>query len=542
MEHFTVKDLEWVIMCPMELSSEYEFNDVLTDSIKKYEPSLVACNTKKIDGGNFIDGVNWRGVSIEDARSLPLADDPYLVMKFRLVQNPGSSKIQRILKEYTNGDFVHGFLELKNTSSEPIHFDAFYLSLEGHMVVTNPLSRSRTTKTILKMDNDERLEKDQVGYVGLPSDKILRPHTNYRKEFVFRIPDSLLETVCQCEIPEHSDLPPSVGLDKHHKQFKYQNLRIDTILGYARANEFGSPIWSCDLAEDLSIDYSIEAIFVGRNVGNGGHCILKQSEYYVRIIPSNTWSPSTEDSQIVERRLSYKVVNRPTVLKRFLHLLFASKETLDKSGVIILTASVPQRALPYHSPPLITHQNAFEFKNDLEQQNRLKIKDIIPRYQCDPLKNICVKIRYIPKDHKVLPKLCSVNLELLSITGKSSHHIPSKISYEVLLDEDKLHQLRKKSPEFSTLHIDTTTLSDVFRVQKTSKWFTKDRWYFNGSEYEQDVVLDLEYSKNLCKTLIPSFTSCMCFRRYCLRVNMLFDDRLNCSHLIIPVDVWNTFL
>lgn len=527
-------------MCSMKLPCEYEFDDALANSVTKYKPSLTNIHTKQVDGGTFIDG-GWKGISIEDTRILPLADDPSLATKFRLVQDSGSSKTQRILNEYTSGDLVHGFLELKNVSSKPIKFDAFYLSLEGHMVVTDSLSRSRTTKTILKMDDDEWLEDKKVDDSALPLDKILKPHTNYRKEFVFKIPDHLLEPVCQHGTPQHYDLPPSLGLDKHHKQFKYQNLRIDSILGYARANEFGSPIWSLDQAEDLSINYSIEAVLVGENARKGGTCILKQSEHSVRIIPSTTWSPSIEGPQTVERRLPYKVVGQPTILRRLLHLFVSSKGTSDKSGVIILTASAPQRALSYHSPPLITRQNAFDFKNDGERQNRLRVQDTIPSYQRDPLKRICVNIRYVPKNENTPPKLRSVDVELLSITGKSSGHISSQLSYDTLLDQDKLDHLRKKLPEFSCLDVNTTTLPNAFGVQKPSKWFTRDRWFFNGSEYEQDLVLDLEYSKGFSKTLIPSFTTCMCFRCYCIRVNILFDDRINRTHLNIPVDVWNTF-
>ncbi|CAR26774.1 hypothetical protein ZYGR_0I00450 [Zygosaccharomyces rouxii] len=528
-------------MCTMEMPCEYEFDDSLAFTGEKHKSSLTSWNPKQVDGGTLIDG-DWKGISIEDARNLPVTDNPSLVLKVRLIQDSGSSKIQRILNEYTNGDIVHGFLELKNVSSEPVKFDAFYLSLEGHMVVTDSQSRSRKTKSILKMDDDEVLENKQGDDIGLPSDRILRSHTNYKKEFVFKIPGQLLEPVCQHGILQHYDLPPSLGLDKHHQKLKYQNLKIDKILGYTRANEIGSPIWPLDQAEDLSIDYSIETILVGDNAQKDGHCIIKQFEHFIRIIPSSICSPSSEGPRFVVRQLPYRVVSQPTFLKRLLHLFVSSRATLDKSGIIVLTAPVPQRALSYHSPQLITNQNSLDFKNSDERQNRSRIQDMIPPDQHDPLKRLCVNIRYISKDNQVPPKLHSLDVELISLTGKSSEHIPSRLSYDMLLDQDKLDHLRKKSPEFAALDVNIAALPDAFRAQKRKKLSSRDRWFFNGLEYEQDVELDLEYSKNFSKTLIPSFTSCMCFRRYCIRVSMLFDDRINRPHLNIPIDVRNTFI
>lgn len=527
----------------MKSLQEYELDDSLTlytrEHTSSWEPKLTDYGALK--------GGDWNFFSIEDAKNLHIAETSCLTIDVRLIKDSGSSKTQRILNEYTCGDVVHGFLELRNITSQPIRFDALCLSLRGHIVVVDSQSKSRNIRTILKMDDyDEGLNSKVTSHVELPGDRILRPNSRYMKEFAFKIPDQLLETECPYGIMQHYNMPPSLGLDRCHKQFKYQNLEIDKILGYARAKEIGSPIWAWDQAEDLSVSYSIEAIIVGKDERRNERCILKQFEHFIRIVPPSIPS-STEAThpglQSVGSQFFYRKAYCSSFLRRLFKFVgFPSKDHLDESGIILLGAPVPLNPCRYRSPQLIANQNAFILKNPHERHNRLRIQGIVPLEKRSPMRELSISLGYLPVSNKTHapPKIRFMEVELLSITGRSSHHIPTNLDHSILLDQREMDRLKKESAEYSDVDIDVTRLPDAFDSRRTRKRNSRSRWFFNGSEYIQELLIDVEPPKNFSKTLVPSFTSCTCFRSYYIRINIIFKNTVSRTHLDVPIVISNT--
>lgn len=65
-------------------------------------------------------------------------------------------------------------------------------------------------------------------------------------------------------------------------------------------------------------------------------------------------------------------------------------------------------------------------------------------------------------------------------------------------------------------------------------------WVPAGSlQYKKTVRVNLEYSQNIKETLVPSFESCLCYRFYCVRVNIKFDNHIGTASIDIPVAVKN---
>ena len=56
-------------------------------------------------------------------------------------------------------------------------------------------------------------------------------------------------------------------------------------------------------------------------------------------------------------------------------------------------------------------------------------------------------------------------------------------------------------------------------------------------QYKRDINVNLEFSKDIKETLIPSFESCLCCRFYCVRVMIKFDNHLGVAKIDIPVSV-----
>lgn len=234
------------------------------------------------------------------------------------------------LKEYSNGDMVSGYINITNTAEHPVTFGMFVVSLEGVVKSVERLSQENVhgggkakkilTKKFLKMyDLDASynytclpssaalqyvpFSKDiyDGSYIGLPDERILQPHTTYKKFFNFRLPTRLLDDSCMNNVLPHVLAPPSIGLDKTSFHNKASTISLNKSLGYGFINKRGTPLLMKDYCyEDLSITYSIEAKFIDKidpshydnlikQNPNKKHfrdyVISKESQYILRFIP-----------------------------------------------------------------------------------------------------------------------------------------------------------------------------------------------------------------------------------------------------------------
>ncbi|WLF80198.1 ubiquitin ligase-binding protein bul1 [Lodderomyces elongisporus] len=235
------------------------------------------------------------------------------------------NELETKLKEYTNGDHVNGYVIVTNTSSKPVKFGLFTVSLEGTIKSlersANPLQqryRKILMKKILKMY--DLCAGYSYGYVpssagiefvpftedsydgceiGLPDDRILQPHRKYKKFFTFRFPQRLLDNDCPDAIFSHLLPPPSVGVDKTSFYNRGEGIVINKALGYGSLNLRGTPILTKDYSfEDMSVSYAVEAKIIDNvrtkdavshdeinDAKRQDYVISKSAQYYLRFIP-----------------------------------------------------------------------------------------------------------------------------------------------------------------------------------------------------------------------------------------------------------------
>ncbi|CDH15853.1 uncharacterized protein ZBAI_07640 [Zygosaccharomyces bailii ISA1307] len=430
---------------------------------------------------------------VDDARKLNTAQAP-VMMELHLVKvsTQSDEKVEslKILNEYTCGDKVQGFVVVHNDSFKPVTFETISLTLEGYVVVVNGQTRSRSCRNILKMADTGTDYSGAQSFVAktnvdcLPEDKVLQPNIKYKRYFEFKVPDRLLDSTCPNGEISHYGLPPSLGLDKHHKCFKYRDLMINNFLGYARANERGSPIWAADFAQDLSISYAVKAVLVGKGAQWQEDYIMQETEHFLRIIPSyitpithikgsgvetlgkvtKTFCKTTKDGKkagevdvevcrvnekedypirdvaFVSQQLPYKIGTHPTLKDKLFCSPARHKKSYETSGLIVLRSEIPLLALPYRSPGLIAKDNVLACKSEHDRENRLEIQDLVADDERMSLKELQLEVTCVPSGASTtqrLPHIKAVHAELICITGKSRNHISEDFSNSKSSDKTK---------------------------------------------------------------------------------------------------------
>ncbi|CAI6873763.1 ANL_collapsed_G0048090.mRNA.1.CDS.1 [Saccharomyces cerevisiae] len=211
-----------------------------------------------------------------------------------------------MLREYTSGDIIHGYFTVENKSTKPIKFDMFYLTLEGttSSKTQSPFGIQKTTKRILRMvdmaaswsynHEDVNTGEDLCGFFdsidktsfGLPNSRILNPGDKRKKFFTFKIPNQLLDVTCKHGHFSHSLLPPTLGFDRPSSSHpELSTLKFSESLGYGRLSERGSSLWLNDSSSGSLINYSINAMIVGKDVASGRVCLMSEKKYSIRIVP-----------------------------------------------------------------------------------------------------------------------------------------------------------------------------------------------------------------------------------------------------------------
>lgn len=208
------------------------------------------------------------------------------------------------LREYTSGDFVHGYITVENISSRPEPFEMFTVSLEGKTSVYRRINGNDciSSKTFLTMFDlsagwhygcmlssyQGDAQKENGVTIGLPNDRILPPRSKFKKYFTFKLPFQLLDQSCPEQIWQHGMLPPSFGVPLEAFQGRARDIEVNEMLGYGRLPDAGSPIVLKDHSSNTAISYSIQARMISKRAerSSGSNFILKKtSECYIRFIP-----------------------------------------------------------------------------------------------------------------------------------------------------------------------------------------------------------------------------------------------------------------
>ncbi|GAV52965.1 hypothetical protein ZYGR_0AI02470 [Zygosaccharomyces rouxii] len=470
-------------------------------------------------------GSGITNVSMDNLHKLPEVDSPFTI---EIHVTPNAPKygepleLPNVLKEYTSGDVVHGMVVVSNNSDKPITFEMFYVMFEGTNAVVDRNQMTRTSKNVLRMadmgaswaqfhvessvptdQNFGKFDHHDKATLGFPHNKLLQPHGRYKKFFSFKIPDQLLESQCPHGMSEHFALPPSMGIDKHREGCDYRGIQINRQFGYGRATTRGGPIWVDDLAnDDVSINYSVKAVLVGRNNKTKELFNMKQSEYSIRVIPATVESISGQKrdcsseleiligkaethiaklelarrkydekgfltsrdleldvSRLKERQLSslsrrFDANSEKNPYAIEMELVYkvepnwASKlihRPQQKAGILVARIRTSNVVLPYRPPILIDHQNRFELKTKYEQENLSRLS----QFSSGNSQDLQIELECKPANNSdgKPPNIQSISAELISVTGMSKKAIPIKLSHTALLQ--KRDEIRTKFQEYA---------------------------------------------------------------------------------------------
>lgn len=190
-----------------------------------------------------------------------------------------------LCREFKQGDYLHGYVTIQNNLDVPIPFDMVYVGFEGIIVnlendrgvidVKKPLVvhkflnmvdlfASWTYSNINRLVTDDgnpydwcegELDPYDNTVLSIDVKRFFQPGVVYKRYFTFKIPDHLLEDICEEGLPMHTKLPPSFGLNrfahpilaKVNKGARVMDFSfIDSFVSYsihtrviARASEYG---------------------------------------------------------------------------------------------------------------------------------------------------------------------------------------------------------------------------------------------------------------------------------------------------------------
>lgn len=211
--------------------------------------------------------------------------------------------------EYQQGDYLHGYVTIKNTYDKPIPFDMVYIVFEGVLCVlqsSNGPKDAANPPTVMKFlnmldlfaswsyANIDRLVTDQGNphdwcegetdpydgtLLSLDIKRLFQPNTTYKRFFSFRIPEKLLDDACEIHsLDEHCQLLPTLGrecnLDSAQRPPDFSELKVKD-LGFM----------------DSFIGYSVSARVIGRasqyncQTENDQYVLVKAESTAVRVLP-----------------------------------------------------------------------------------------------------------------------------------------------------------------------------------------------------------------------------------------------------------------
>ncbi|CCF55715.1 hypothetical protein KAFR_0A02790 [Kazachstania africana CBS 2517] len=354
-------------------------------------------------------------IIIERLYSLPKLNVSPINIEIKITKNASQPHVKSeetsILKEYTNGDIIHGYCTIENTTNQHLKFEMFYVTLEGYISIVDRVQGKRTIKRFLRMvdlsaswsytDIDlssgidirtGEIDKYDNCVIGLKNSRMLEPFTKYKKFFMFKLPNQLLDVVCKHEISTHVLLPPSLNIDKFKNFGKYASIHMNDVLGCGHNGMKGSPVLTNDLSDDnVSINYTIDAKIVGKNLNSSKLFIMKEKEYNLRVMPfqvdSRLFGERTSMRQLndlqtlIDERIAAlknifrKLENNKPIISSDIHGLYLSGNFDDATINELNSQEILQRKLDQlHINNRLNNNNELlsDFKNILPKENTIE--------------------------------------------------------------------------------------------------------------------------------------------------------------------------
>lgn len=431
-------------------------------------------------------------------------------------------------REFKQGDYIHGFVTIENHSDEPIAFDMVYIVFEGTLIILKNSDGLIDTQTpqiahkFLNMTdlfaswsfaNIDRLTTDNGDphdwcegetdpydntLLSLDLTKSFAPHVKYKRFFSFKIPDKLLDDICEDHsLNSHTLLPPSLGFPKY-------SLRPSSLLAKKK-----------DAVKDLSFldtstNYSVECRIIGKahdyklDLKKDQYVIANESRQIIRVIPTAIPVYSVDNDEAFRYYKAF--VKSVTDLIDLGRALLSTRE--DVSGLSLSPApsqdsKVKQlyRSVRNDNKKSYIDPSSYQFfdniyqniitykKKTLLSQKAMKMislstpkarqtMDYIP-----PLKfrkqehgnttfSIPLKLTYHEESPKEFPEIKSVKAELVVVSVKGSHHpIPVEFTHEMFINQDEFRMIGNKAE--NDLFVEEITVPFTKRTKELTRLIEK---------------------------------------------------------------------
>lgn len=174
----------------------------------------------------------------------------------------------------------------------------------------------------------------------------------------------------------------------------------------------------------------------------------------------NPMAPRKKE-EMVETEINYKLKNKSgSHLTKGLFSGFrapspttppGTNDKAEKSGLILVRAAVPRKGLSYWSPSLLRKTNKFDVKSPDDQTNWLSLLENLPEEEREPLKQLDISLTCIQSDNSAAhspPGIQSVTTDFICVTAKSDNSIPIRFTAEMLMNSEKLQNLKSTFKTF----------------------------------------------------------------------------------------------
>lgn len=365
-------------------SQSDQIGDFNANSRQEPRPSSLSSDSSLIVADELTN--SWRETildNIHELRNMTNSNNSYsqsleiLVHFTEEVGEPGKvpKHVDPLNFEYKQGDFLNGYVLIRNNGPDPIPFDMCYVLFEGTFVVANAKDPSDVAPVkihkFLEMYDfaaswNSALIKRLVAFEGCPlvdpldgsrlcisMDKKINPGQLYKRFFTFKIPVRLLDSECNDHnLAGHTELPPTLGLSRNEKNsWTHSHKPVDDFSFIDTATTYGVLARFIGKANKYNWGGNDQAMKL-INAQGEEFVILKEQTAHVRILQESTVLSEGERAANIEasRVLYHNLVNRvkETIevgreLKHIISLL-DDKSTIDISTRLAAVEAVQARA------------------------------------------------------------------------------------------------------------------------------------------------------------------------------------------------------
>lgn len=238
--------------------------------------------------------------------------------------------VDPLYKEFQQGDYINGYVTIRNTTETNIPFEIFDVVFDGLLTLDDePDKEPHVTKFLNMLDfnalwNDGFLNRltteDRNPYGPCPDDafdhfdntmtqlspeKVFEPGVTYKKFFTFKIPQKLLDSICvPHRLVKHLQLPPTYGTSSYET---------------AQGNCPGASLVEDFSVKGISISYSLSARVISKasdfpwlrtktkKENPDEYVIVRETNIFLRFVPyKNRLFRLNQELILGESRLVYK--------------------------------------------------------------------------------------------------------------------------------------------------------------------------------------------------------------------------------------------